>query len=614
MNKSVTPAALRPFRSYRLRYAGGILATCLSTWAGLSIPWIIRGVIDDLAAGRRSSVIPLIILAGLLRSAGMRFKRFGILGASVRLEEDCRNSIHDRVLAAHPRAFAGYRTGDLASRLTRDLEAVSAFRGQGVYDLVSTGIRMVSALALMLVIDPLLTAAALVPLLMLAGATKHFSRFFHERFRAVQEGAGDLTGGIHEAVKSIRRIKAEQLESFAAADFEKAADRYAEKQIELAGLQSLLLPTVVAMVGIAGVLMLLAGGASAGAGRISLGDFTAFYAYLSMLLWPVISLGLAFTARERSAAASSRIGEILEKAGDDESVPAHDPETAPARRRGPDPAQSREPSPDHHPEVSPGHHPEAAPPMPGEEPAENDGEDAPPLLECDFVHYTYPGSEKPALRGVTIRLEPGEKVLLTGTTASGKSTLLSVLAGTLEPDTGRVTTTGGPGADRDPDAISPVGLLTGSPYIFSGAMEWNITAGREGRRPIGRLLELAGLERDTERHADGVAREVGVRGGLLSGGQRQRLGLARFLSFDFRVWLLDDPFSHLDSATEAALMERLWKLAGDGTILLSSPSRAAALLADRVLVLHGGRIVEEGTHRSLLENRGLYSALMELGG
>jgi len=144
-------------------------------------------------------------------------------------------------------------------------------------------------------------------------------------------------------------------------------------------------------------------------------------------------------------------------------------------------------------------------------------------------------------------------------------------------------------------------------------VEWNITAGEDGRPPVGRLLELSGLDRETERWKRGAAREVGSRGGLLSGGQRQRLGLARFLSIDFGIWLLDDPFSFLDGATEAALLEELWKIAEDRTILLASRSKTAAALADRIIVLHQGRIVEEGTHQSLLEGRGLYCAIMELG-
>jgi ATP-binding cassette subfamily B protein len=391
---------------YRLSYLKGFLATCLSTGSDLFIPWIIRVIIDNLAAGKIYVPLHLILGAAVFRIAGMRWKRFGILGGAAGVEEMFRNDLVEGFLKAPVKGMHYISSGDFTSRLTRDVEAVSGFLGQGMYDIISTTVKMISALIIMLMIDPVLTLEALIPIVLLAFMTKTFSAYFHDRFRKIQEDAAALNDFVQKTIQSIEHIKARGLERTLSHSFADVTDRFTGGTLQLVLLQSLLLPSVVAMVGLAGVMMLAAGGNAVRAGRISLGDFAAFYSYLSMLLWPVISLGLAFASGERSRSALGRLDEIAVMAKQsDESM---------------DPEEINIPQME---DSNSGR-------------VELNGKN---ILECHSVRFRYPGLADPAVEAVSFNLKEGEKLLLTGPAASGKSTLLALLHGELTPESGDVS-------------------------------------------------------------------------------------------------------------------------------------------------------------------------------
>jgi ATP-binding cassette subfamily B multidrug efflux pump len=579
--QSLLPFVLR----YKQRFLIGLGCVVVSTAIQLLSPWVLKHAIDDLTLGVTRA--KLAMYAGLLLAiavAGGVFRflmRRILIGASRDIEYDMRNAFFARLQRMPLAYYQARRTGDLMSRATNDLNAVRTMIGPAVMYSTNTILVFVVAIILMASIDGSLTLYALLPLPLVTISVKYFGSAIHTRFEAIQAQLADLSAVVQEALSGVRVVRAYNQEPHELARFREANDEYVRRNRVLIRLQGMFFPSMTLFLGFGSLLVLWLGSRDAIAGRITIGEFVAFNAYLVMLSWPMIAFGWVTNILQRGMASWKRMLDVLEARAD-----IDDSAVTPAGRdvviRG--------------------------------------------AIEIRHLTFRYPSSAPGALApavldDVSLNIEAGETAAFIGATGSGKSTLISLLPRLHDPPPGTVFLDG-----VDVRAIplaklrGAMGVVPQEPFLFSDTIAENIAFGvdHEARdahdaRPLGERIReaaaIARLDKDVESFPNGFDTLVGERGITLSGGQKQRTAIARALMIDPRILVLDDALSAVDTYTEEEILGRLRDVMRARTALMVSHRVSTVRNADRIFVLDRGRIVERGRHVELVAANGLYAAL-----
>ena len=565
--------SLLPFlKPYRRAFLAGLALVVISNFFAALGPRFLQHGIDGLRVGggfhEVKVAVALLLLVALVSGVARYGMRELLNSGSRRVETDLRDQLYDHLQRMSAEFYDRYPTGDVMARTTNDLLAVRMVAGPALMYLVDTTVRALLVAPAMVAISPRLTLLALVPLLGLPIAMVSLGRVIHHRAQEIQAQFSELTGHAHENLSGVRVVRSYRQERAEIAHFRGLNDTYLIRNLGLARVQGAFFPLLTMLGGLSGLVILYAGGTLVMNGSVSVGQFVAFGVYLAMLVWPMIALGWAFNLVQRGAASMARINQLFHER----------------------PAITSPPSP------------MALPPANGAR-----------AVEFRGVWFSYPGARERGwvLQDISFRVARGASLAIVGPTGSGKSTLVDLIVRTYDPDRGAVLIDG---VDLRQLSLlelrTAVGFVPQETFLFGETLRRNVLLGAPDDGRLERVAEVSQLTEALPALPDGYDTLLGERGINLSGGQKQRAAIARALAQNPPVFVLDDALSAVDAHTEARILAGLRDALVGRTSIIVSHRLAAVRDADWILVLDGGRIVEQGTHGELLAAGGRYWELL----
>jgi ABC-type multidrug transport system fused ATPase/permease subunit len=558
-------------RPYRRALIGSLLLAWLAMGMTVLIPLLSGSAVNAIESEHRDDILPLVLAllgAGILRLALTVGRRLIAGKVSLAVEFDLRQAFYEHLQKLELAFFDSQQTGQLMSRATVDLQSIRFFLGYGLIWVSQSALTILFSAAVMFVLDPVLALIALAPVPFLVVTATRYSRRNRPAEQEVQQRIGELTTSAEESISGIRIVKAFARERHMLDRFRHSANRVFDQSMVSTRLQSFYTPLMGFLPNLGLAAVLLVGGLQVIHGHLSTGTLVAFYGYVFLLSGPVRWLGMSLSMAQRAVASGNRMFEILD----------------------------REPSMES---------PSGASALPA-----GGGQ-----VSLQRVTLRYDGSE-PALTGIDLEVEPGRTVALVGPTASGKTSLVGLLARLYDPSEGRVVIDGADIRDIDLSSLrSEIAFVADDSFLFSDTVEGNIAYARPDATPeqVEAAARRAQAHGFITRLPDGYRTIVGERGLTLSGGQRQRIAIARALLAEPRILILDDATSSVDARTEAEIKQGLREAMRGRTTFIVAHRLSTISLADEIVVLDRGRIVDRGTHDELLERCTLYEEIAEKG-
>jgi len=546
----------------------GLSCALVFTGLSLAIPILIQRTIDNaIDGGDTALLLPYLGAITLIAAVrlGVNFtRRYSTARIGIAVEARLRGMMYDAYLR-FPRAFYDrHATGEVISRATNDIYPVRYFIGWGVIQAIQSMMMLVGAAIVLTSVNARLTLYAALAMPPIAVLTYVFAHKVFPISRIVQAKKGHLTEATDEAVVGIEMVQAFGREDDVRERFGHRAEAVRAETMRQAGIEARFLPGLIFLPSLAIAAVLYFGGQDAIDGTMTIGQFTLFITLLLQLVWPLEALGWIINLGQRATAAAARSFAWLDSI-ESLAEPA-DPATLP---------------------------------------------EGPLTVRMEDVHFSY-GVGSEVLSGVDLEVFPGEIVAVCGATGAGKTSLLNLLPRLYDPTSGRVLIGGVDSRDLAlADLRRSVAIVTQKPVLFSVPLRDNLLAARPEADWVDVLAacEAAGVAAFVDGLPDGYDTLIGERGVNLSGGQRQRVALARALIAESRVIVLDDPMSAVDTETERHLVATLRPAVAGRTVLIAGQRLSTILVADRAIVLEGGRVVESGLPQDLIRLGGTFAAL-----
>ena len=507
----------------------------------------------------------LIILLALLKGVFTFYMRQTIIVMSRLIENDMKNEIYAHYQTLPLSFYRKNNTGDLMARISEDVSRVRMYLGPAIM----YGINLITLFLLlvpyMFTINAKLTLYTLLPLPILSVSIYYVNSIIERKSDEIQKSLSGITTFVQEAFSGIRVLKSFVREEDSYQNFTVASNQYKDKSLELNFVNSLFFPLILFLIGLSTIITVYIGGKEAIDGTITAGNIAEFLIYVNMLTWPVTSLGWTTSLVQRAAASQERINEFL-----------HTKTNIISRKN-------------------------IVQKITGD-------------IVFQDVNFVYPDTHIHALKDISFRIRHGETLAILGNTGSGKSTVAALLCRLYDVSSGCIEIDGINIQDYDIASLrSQIGYVPQDVFLFSDSIRNNIGFGLESitDEQMIQAAKDADVYENIQRFPEKFETKLGERGITLSGGQKQRVSMARALIKEPAILILDDSLSAVDTKTENAILNNLQRIMHNRTSIIISHRVSSVKLADQIMVLDDGEIVQHGTHQNLIQTEGLYKALYE---
>ena len=507
----------------------------------------------------------VILLMALLRGVFLFLVRQTIIVMSRLIENDLKNEIYAHYQGLPLSFYRKNNTGDLMARISEDVSRVRMYVGPAIMYGINLVVLFVMVIPYMLAVNVKLTMYTLIPLPILAVSIYYVNNIIQRKSDEIQRSLSGITTFVQEAFSGIRVLKSFVREDDSHNNFTTASNIYRDKSLELNFVNALFFPLVLFMVGLSTIITIYIGGQEVINGSITTGNIAEFIIYVNMLTWPVTSLGWTASLVQRAAASQERINEFLNT------------KTEIISRQN----------------IS--------------KPIEGD-------IVFENVNFVYPDTNIHALRNVSFSIRHGETLAVIGNTGSGKSSIATLLPRMYDATSGRILIDGTDVRDYNIENLrSQIGYVPQDVFLFSDSIRNNIGFGLPSitEEQMVQSAKDADVYENIMRFPEQFDTKLGERGITLSGGQKQRVSIARALVREPSILILDDSLSAVDTKTEDTILNSLRRIMENRTSIIISHRVSSVKLADRILVLDDGEIVQHGTHNVLIGQEGLYKVLYE---
>ena len=565
-------------RKYKGKLIIGILITVVARIFSLFTPRLvgnsmtaIERYVNDKAAYQDTIQDTLLINIGLIIAASLVsgfftfLMRQTIINVSRYIEFDLKNEIYEHYQVLCSTFYKKNRTGDLMSRISEDVSKVRMYFGPAIMYSINTIALFVIVIAYMISIAPSLTIYTLLPLPFLSYTIYKLSRAINQKSTVVQETLSRLSSFTQEVFSGIAIIKSYNIQPTIKSNFEILSIESKDNNVALAKVQAWFFPLMILLIGISNLLVIFIGGKQYIAGEIEIGVLAEFIIYVTMLTWPVATVGWVTSIIQQAEASQKRINAFLK-----------------------------------------------------EEPTIKNGESNTEIKKgsviFENVSFTYPDKGIKALDNISIHVKEGQTWGIVGNTGAGKSTLLELIARLYDPSQGEIRID-----QKNINTLKlknlrdTIGYVPQNPFLFSESIKQNIQFGKGDAtdNEIRNAARLANVEGNIDQFSNGFETLLGERGVTLSGGQIQRISIARALIKDPTILLFDDCLSAVDADTEEQILVNLKEVSKAKTTFIVSHRISSVKDADQIIVLENGQLIQQGTHEELVKSEGHYRNLAE---
>ena len=506
----------------------------------------------------------LIILMALLRGIFLYFVRQTLIVMSRLVEYDLKNEIFQHYQSLPLSFYRRNNTGDLLNRISEDVGRVRMYLGPSIMYGLQLLTLFLMIIPVMYSVSPKLTWFSLIPLPFLSFSIYYVNNIIEHRSTEIQKSQSRLSTFVQEAFSGIRVIKSFNREDESIARFSIESNEYKKQSLILTRVQALFFPLVLGLIGISNVLTVYAGSVEVINGALTFGNVAEFVIYVNLLTWPVTLLGWTSSMVQRAEASQKRINEFLKQKSD--IITGLDERTIKGK------------------------------------------------VEFSKVSFTYPDTGINALKNISFSIDAGDSLAIIGKTGSGKSTIASLVSRLYDASSGTIAIDGVPIHQYELKSLrTQLGYVPQDVFLFSDTIQNNIAFGLPGSdgQKIIKAAKDADVYNNIMAFPNKFETRIGERGITLSGGQKQRVSIARAIVREPKILMLDDVLSAVDTKTENTILNSLKKIMEGRTTIIISHRVSSAKLANKIIVLNEGEIVEEGTHESLITQRGVYFELYE---